>query len=89
MLKRVQLKANKDFYVNNASNYLHKYRYTLEQIGKPDSIKRLAIEMYLEGLGFRSIERILGVSNVSILNWLKEHQAVKQKSTENLKESLI
>ena len=48
-----------------------KYRYTVKQIGKPDSIKRLAIEMYLEGLGFRSIERILGVSNVSVLNWVK------------------
>jgi hypothetical protein len=27
--------------------------------------------MYLEGLGFRSIERILGVSNVTVLNWVK------------------
>ena len=27
--------------------------------------------MYLEGMGFRSIERILKVSNVTILNWIK------------------
>ena len=27
--------------------------------------------MYLEGLGFRSIGRILGISNVSILNWIR------------------
>jgi transposase-like protein len=28
--------------------------------------------MYLEGLGFRSIEPILGVSNVTILNcWIR------------------
>jgi hypothetical protein len=28
--------------------------------------------LYLEGLGFRSIGRILSVSNVSVLNWIKE-----------------
>ncbi len=27
--------------------------------------------MYLEGLGFRSIGRILGVSNVAVLNWIR------------------
>ena len=27
--------------------------------------------MYLEGLGFRSIGRILGVSNVAVLKWVK------------------
>lgn len=34
--------------------------------------KRLAVEMYLEGLGFRSIARILKVSHVAILKWMKE-----------------
>ena len=28
--------------------------------------------MYLEGLGFRSIGRFLGVSNVSVLNWIRD-----------------
>ena len=28
-------------------------------------------QLYLEGLGFRSIERVLKVSNVSVLNWVK------------------
>ena len=27
--------------------------------------------MYLEGLGFRSIGQILGVSNVAVLNWVR------------------
>ena len=48
-----------------------KYRYTVEQRGKPNSLKKQALQMYLEGLGFRSIERILKVSNVSVLNWIK------------------
>lgn len=31
----------------------------------------MALELYLEGLGFRSIGRILKVSHVSIYNWIK------------------
>ena len=27
--------------------------------------------MYLEGLGFHSIVRLLGVSHVSVINWVK------------------
>ena len=33
--------------------------------------KRLAIEMYLEGLGFNSIARIVNVSHVSVMNWVE------------------
>ena len=35
------------------------------------TMKRYALHLYLEGLGFRSIGRILGVSNVSILKWIR------------------
>ena len=28
--------------------------------------------MYLEGLGFRSIGRLLGVSNVAVLKWIRD-----------------
>jgi hypothetical protein len=35
------------------------------------SIKKQALHLYMEGLGFRSIGRILGVSNVSVLNWIR------------------
>ena len=31
-------------------------------------IKRQALQLYLEGLGFRAIGRLLGVSNVAVLN---------------------
>jgi hypothetical protein len=30
------------------------------------------LHLYLEGLGFRSIGRISGVSNVSVLNWVRD-----------------
>lgn len=37
----------------------------------PKSIRKKALQLYLEGLGFRSIGRILEVSNVTILNWIR------------------
>jgi transposase-like protein len=48
------------------------YRFTVEYLGKPEKLKRDALILYLEGLGFRSIGRFLKVSHVSIHNWIKE-----------------
>ncbi len=49
------------------------FRYTVEyKSGITPYFKRLALMMYLEGLGFRSIGRILGVSNVAVLNWVRD-----------------
>ena len=50
------------------------YNFTVEKRSGEYSndIKRKALQLYLEGLGFRSIGRILTVSNVSVLNWIKE-----------------
>ena len=46
--------------------------YTVEyKAGIKPEYKRLALMMYLEGMGFRSIGRIIGVSNVAVLNWVK------------------
>jgi len=36
------------------------------------SVKRQALQLYLEGLGFRSIGRFLGVSHVSIQKWIRK-----------------
>lgn len=62
--------------VNKKQRYLCKecsYNFSrFTKRGKPKEIKKKAIEMYLEGLGFRSIGRILKVSNVSILRWVKK-----------------
>ena len=46
--------------------------YTVGQRGYPEHIKRKAIQLYLEGHGFRRIERILKVSHVSVINWVKK-----------------
>ena len=50
------------------------YRYTVERksdVKKPET-RRLALEIYLEGLGFRSIGRILNISYGTVYLWVKE-----------------
>ena|ERR1700722_2047628 len=48
------------------------FRFTVEyKAGITPYMKRLALMLYLEGLGFRSIGRILGVSDVAVLKWIK------------------
>jgi len=64
----------KDGIVKGKQRYLCKeckYRYTVEFRGKPVEMKRKALHLYLEGLGFRSIARIIGVSNVTVLYWVR------------------
>lgn len=36
-----------------------------------------ALQLYLEGVSLREIERLLGVSHVSVLNWVKKYQLTK------------
>ena len=35
-------------------------------------VRKLAIAMHLEGVGFRAIGRLLGISNVAVLLWVRE-----------------
>jgi transposase-like protein len=67
----------KDGIVKSKQRYKCKtcnFRYTVTQKSteKPLYLKRFALQLYLEGLGFRSIGRVLKVSNVSILNWIRQ-----------------
>ncbi len=41
-----------------------------------------ALQLYIEGVTFREIERILGVSHVSVMNWVKKYNI---KAPENYK----
>ena len=48
------------------------YNFTIHpERGKPMEMKRRAVQFYLEGLGYRSIGRLLGVSQVSVMNWIQ------------------
>ena len=71
--------------INGRQRYTCKdcgYNYTVVQksTSKPDSIKRKALQLYLEGLGFRSIGRILQVSHVSVYNWSQFTNCLKGDS---------
>ena len=46
---------------------------SLKSTAKSEEVKRQALQMYLEGLGFSSIARILRVSHVSVLNWIRKY----------------
>jgi len=42
-------------------------------VSEKDKKRRFALTLYLEGLGFHSIGRALGVSHVSVLNWIRKY----------------
>ena len=49
------------------------YTLSFEQNLEKEKKRRFALSMYLEGLGFHSIGRLLGVSHVSVLNWIRNY----------------
>ncbi|WP_138434130.1 transposase-like zinc-binding domain-containing protein [Winogradskyella algicola] len=64
--------------VNNRQRYRCKscnYYFTVNKLGKKidDYYVNKALQLYLEGLTYREIERILGISHVSIMNWVKKY----------------
>ena len=40
--------------------------------GYAEEVKRECLLMYINGMGFRAIERIKGVHHTSIINWVKQ-----------------
>lgn len=40
--------------------------------GHPLAVRKRAISLYLEGLGFRSIERLLDISHMSVMRWVRD-----------------
>lgn len=59
----------KDGIVREKQRYLCKgcgYRHTVGHRGYGKSMKQQALEMYFEGLGFRSIGRLLRCSHVTV-----------------------
>ena len=46
--------------------------YTGTKNGYPESTKREALRYYTEGMGFRQIERLMHVSHVTVINWVKK-----------------
>ena len=68
--------------INSKQRYLCKkcnYFFTVNKIGKKidDYYVTKALQLYLEGLSFREIERIIGVSHVTVSNWVKSYNIKK------------
>ena len=68
--------------VNNKQRYLCKlcsYHFTVTKVGKKIDNYYIvkAIQLYLEGLSLREIERVLGVSHSTISNWIKTYNIQK------------
>lgn len=68
--------------INSKQRYLCKkckYFFTVNKIGKKidDYYVTKALQLYLEGLSFREIERIIGVSHVTVSNWVKSFNIKK------------
>lgn len=51
------------------------YYFTVNKLGKKidDYYVNKALQLFLEGLTYREIERILGISHVTIMNWVKKY----------------
>ena len=51
------------------------YYFTVKKLGKQidDYYVTKALQLYLEGLSFREIERILGISHVTVSSWIKKY----------------
>jgi|SRR6185437_1002925 len=68
-------KRVKDGRVNQRQRYRCKecrYKYTVEdRRPQAERRKRAALTLYLEGLGFRSIARLLQVSHVAVYKWIR------------------
>ena len=68
--------------VNSKQRYLCKscaYHFTVRKVGKKIDNYYIvkAIQLYLEGLSLREIERVLGVSHSTISNWIKKYNIRK------------
>ena len=68
--------------VNEKQRYLCKkcaYHFTVSKVGKKIDNYYIvkAIQLYLEGLSLREIERVLGVSHSTISNWIKTYNIQK------------
>ncbi len=67
------------FYCKNCNYY-----YTVKKLGKQidDYFVTKALQLYLEGLSYREIERIIGVSHVTVSSWIKKYNIKRPPHSE-------
>lgn len=79
----------KSGYVNNRQRYRCKscnYFFSVQKPGKKIDAYYVtkALQLYLEGISYREIEHILGVSHVSVMNWVKQY-GIRRPSHSNFR----
>ncbi len=59
------------------------YYFTVNKTGKSidNYYVNKSLQLYLEGLSYREIERLLGVSHVSVMNWVKKYNIKRPLNT--------
>ena len=75
--------------VSNATSVkTHHYYFFVHKHSshKSNEIKKMAIDMYLEGLGFRSIGRVLNISYGTVYQWVKQLGRQHQIKPDNSQE---
>ena len=73
--------------INNRQRFKCKncgYHFTVDKVGKEVEgyIVIKALQLYIEGVSYREIERLLGVSHVSVMNWVKKYKVKKPQNQE-------
>lgn len=60
------------------------YNFTVNKLGKKIDHYYVtkALQLYLEGLSYREIERILGISHVTVSNWIREFKVKRPSNGE-------
>lgn len=60
------------------------YHFSVAKVGREVNSHYVikALQLYLEGLSYREIERLLGVSHVSVMNWVKKYGIKAPRQTE-------
>ncbi len=48
------------------------FQSSYEQQGYSPDVRRICLKMYLNGMGFRGIERVTGIHHTTIINWVRE-----------------
>ena len=66
------LKESKDTRSQDCGRY---FQSSYEQQGYSPDVRRICLKMYLNGMGFRGIERVTGIHHTTIMNWVSESGA--------------
>ncbi len=73
------IKDKQRFYCKSCNYY-----FTVKKLGKKidDYYVIKVLQLYLEGLSYREIERIIGVSHVTISSWIKKYNITRPPHTD-------